>query len=170
MSLITPDIGLIFWMVLIFGILFVILAKFGFPAIVGMVGKRTDGIRKALRDAEEAEERMRGLSQEQQALIEKTHSEQYQMLREASAEKERIISQAAGQAKAEADKILAQAREEIAVEKDRAVKDIRAQVAMLSVDIAEKVLRREMADEAAQRKYAESLADKLAESQVGIKS
>jgi F-type H+-transporting ATPase subunit b len=161
MSLVTPDIGLVFWMVLVFGLLFFILAKAGFPAVTNMVEKRTEGIRKALRDAEVAEEKVRGLAREQEELIEKTRAEQLKMLQEASAEKERIIAEAKVQAGEEASKILSAARDQIALERDNAVRDIRRQVADLSVAVAEKVLRRELDRQGGQQAYAEKLADEL---------
>ncbi len=164
MSLVTPDIGLIFWMVLVFGLLFFILAKVGLPTVTNMVEKRTDGIRKALKDAQVAEERMHGLAREQKELIDKTRAEQLKMLQEASAEKERIIAEAKVQAGEEALKILSAARAEIALERDNAVRDIRRQVADLSVAIAEKVLRRELDAQGGQQEYAEKLAGELTDS------
>ena len=84
MNLITPDTGLLFWMVLIFGIVFFILAKWGFPAITGMVDKRNEHISESLRLADEARERMSHLAEEQKALIAETKAEQSRILKEAA--------------------------------------------------------------------------------------
>ena len=76
MNLITPDAGLLFWMVLIFGIVFFLLAKFGFPVITEMVEKRSRYIGESLKLAQEAEERMKNFAAEQQAMLEDTRNEQ----------------------------------------------------------------------------------------------
>lgn len=141
MSLITPDFGLIFWMTLIFGVLFFLLLKFGFPLITGMVDKRADRIEESLRKADEAEKRLSGLAQEQAELIEKARQEQNRILKEASAAREEIIARAKTQADEEAAKILTKAKTEIAAERESALRDIRREVAMLSVNVAEKVVR-----------------------------
>ena len=84
MSLITPDFGLLFWMVLIFGIVFFVLAKFGFPVITSMVQKRSDHIAESLRKAQEAQDKLEGLAAEQTKMIEQTRLEQKRILKEAS--------------------------------------------------------------------------------------
>ena len=76
MSLITPDFGLLFWMTLIFGIVFFLLAKFGFPVITGMVDKRRERIEKSIAAAAEAEEKLASLSQEHARMVEQTRLEQ----------------------------------------------------------------------------------------------
>ena len=108
MSLITPDFGLLFWMTLIFGIVFFILAKFGFPVITDMVRKRQERIEQSLADAREIEARMASWKVEQAQMLEATRKEQSQMLREATETKARIVADAKAQAQAEADKILAE--------------------------------------------------------------
>lgn len=159
MSLVTPDTGLLFWMVLIFGIVFFILAKFGFPIITGMVDKRNSRIQDSLREAREIEQRMADILKEQQTIIEQARKEQASILREASEAKKNIIEQARVQADDEARKIVAEARTQIAVEKESAMRDIRRQAALLSVSIAEKVLRSKLSSEEYQLEYLERLAD-----------
>ena len=88
MSLITPDFGLIFWMVIIFGVLFFILTKFGFPIITGMVDKRAERITESIRKADEAEAKLAGLADEQQALIARARLEQSRILKEAAETRE----------------------------------------------------------------------------------
>lgn len=144
MSLITPDFGLIFWMTLIFGVLFFVLAKFGFPMITGAVNKRAARIEESLRKAEEAEKRLESLSVEQAALIESARQEQNRILKEAMASRDEIIESAKARADDEAAKILSKARTEIQAERESALRDIRREVALLSIGVAEKVVREKL--------------------------
>jgi len=144
MSLITPDFGLFFWMTLIFAIVLFILAKFGFPMVTGMVDKRSERINESLRLAKEAEERIAEISQEQKKLIDEATKEQARILKEATDERAKIIAQAKVDASQEAANLIAMAKTEIEAEKESAMRDIRRQVAMLSVDIAEKIVRKDL--------------------------
>ena len=166
MSLITPDFGLLFWMTLIFGIVFFILAKFGFPVLTDMVRKRQERIEKSLVDAREIEARMATWKVEQAQMLEATRKEQAQMLREATETKARIVSDAKAQAKAEADKLLAEAQARIEAEKESALRDVRKEIALLSVQVAEKVLRNELSDEGSQRAFIDKLVDEASEAQL----
>lgn len=157
MSLITPDFGLVFWMVVIFGIVFLILSKVGFPIISGMVEKRTDHINQSLKAADEARESLAGLSEQQKKMIEETRRQQADILSEAARTREEIIAGAREKAQNEADKIVLDARERMAAERENTLRDISSQVALLSVDVAEKVLRENLADTASQN----ALIDKL---------
>lgn len=102
MSLITPDFGLLVWMTLIFGIVFFVLAKWGFPMITGSVEKRAQRIGESIKAAKEAEERLRNLAEEQSRMIEEARQEQSRILKEASASRDSIVEQAKDQARAEA--------------------------------------------------------------------
>lgn len=157
MSLITPDFGLLVWMTLIFGIVFFILAKFGFPAITGMVEKRGVRIEESLRKAEEAEKRLSDLAAEQERMTEEFKLERSRMLKEASEMKEKVIAQAQAQASEEAAKILAHARTEIEAERASAYRDLCNKISVISMEVAEKILRKELdkSDEQA------ALVDKL---------
>ena len=159
MNLVTPDFGLLFWMVVIFGIVFFLLAKFGFPIITDMVDKRSARIAQSLKDADEIEARMAAWKQEQAQMLETARKEQSAILREASLTKAQIVADAKAQAKAEADKILAQARTEIAAEKESALRDVRKEVALLSVQVAEKILRHELSESGSQRAFIDALVD-----------
>ena len=164
MNLVTPDSGLLFWMVLIFGIVFFLLWKFGFPIITDMVEKRTRHIDESLKLAQEAEARVRNIAAEQNALVEKARSEQNRIIKEASVMKEQILQQAREQAREETAQILQKARTEIAAEKESALRDIRKEVAMLSLEVAEKVVRKELSTDAAQTAYVDSLVNELMDS------
>lgn len=162
MSLFTPDAGLLFWMVLIFGIVFFILAKFGFPIITDMVDKRNIRIRDSLREAGEIEAEMADALKKRQEIVEQARKEQSDILKDAAEAKKNIIDQARVQAEDEARKIVEEARTRIAVEKEMAMRDIRRQTAMLSVSIAEKLLRSKLSSEDFQLEYLERLADEAA--------
>ena len=159
MNLITPDTGLLFWMVLIFGIVFFILAKWGFPAITGMVDKRNEHISESLRLADEAQARMSRLAEEQEKLIAETRQEQGRILKEAAQARSEILAQAREDAQAQTAGMLSKAREQIANEREQALRDIRRQVAVLSVDVAEKVLRARLESDAEQQKLIDRYVD-----------
>ena len=150
MSLITPDFGLLVWMVLIFGIVFFVLAKWGFPMITGMVDKRSDRIEQSIAKAREAEKSLSELSYRQEQLIEETRKEQARILKEATEARDQLLAAAQEQARDEASQLIQQARTQIAVEKESALRDIRSEVARLSVEVAEKVLRENLSSEEAQ--------------------
>ena len=164
MSLITPDFGLLVWMTLIFGIVFFVLAKWGFPMITDSVQKRADRINESIRKAREAEERLKNLSSEQNELIEKARKEQAAILKEAAASRDTLIEQAKVQARDEAAKILEQARTQIAAETDSALRDVRKEVAVLSVAVAEKVLRKDLDSDPGRDELLGRLVDELSSS------
>lgn len=164
MSLITPDFGLIFWMTLIFAIVFFILAKFGFPIITGMVEKRNERITQSLQLAKEAEKRLDEIAVQQANLLEEMRAEQNRLIQEAAHSRDTIIAQAHEQAQAEADKVMEHAREQIASDREAALNDIRAQVAAFSMEVAEKVIRKNLSEDAAQVELINSLVDELVKS------
>ena len=161
MSLITPDFGLLVWMTLIFGIVFFVLAKWGFPMITDSVRQRADRINESIKQAKEAEERLRNLASEQAAIIEETKKEQTRILKETASARDAMVEQAKAQAQDEASKILEQARIQISTEKESAVRDIRKEVALISVSVAEKVLRKDLDTDAGRRELVGKLVDEL---------
>jgi F-type H+-transporting ATPase subunit b len=168
MNLVTPDSGLLFWMVVIFGLVFFLLWKFGFPVITEMVEKRNTTIEKSLKDAHEIEARMGQMVEEHARMLDEARKEQSAILKEASETKARILAEAKEQARAEADKILADARTQIAAEKESALRDVRKEVALLSVSIAEKILRKDLSVDEAQREYIDKMVDET--TRAGINS
>ena len=166
MSLVTPEFGLLFWMVVIFGIVFFLLAKFGFPIITDMVDERSAKIAKSLKDADEIEARMAAWKVEQAQMLEDARKQQAVILKEATETKARIVADAKAQAKAEADKLLAEAKTQIAAEKESALRDVRKEIALLSVQVAEKVLRNELSEEGSQRALIDKLVDEASEAQI----
>ena len=166
MSLVTPDFGLLFWMVVIFGIVFFLLAKFGFPVITKAVQSRSDHIADSLKAADEAQARLAGLADEQAKMIEETRLEQSRILKEASESRERIIAQAHEEAAAEAAKLLEHAKVEIAAERESAIRDIRRQVAMISVEVAEKIVRKDLDEGDGQLALLDRLVDEAEKAQM----
>ncbi|MBR5175241.1 MAG: F0F1 ATP synthase subunit B [Bacteroidales bacterium] len=164
MSLITPDFGLLVWMTLIFGIVFFVLAKWGFPMITDSVQKRADRINESIAKAREAEEKLRNLASEQEALVEKARKEQATILKEAASSRDAMIEQAKVQARDEAAKILDQAKVQIAAEKESALRDVRKEVAVLSVAVAEKVLRKDLENDASRDELLGRLVEELSSS------
>ena len=161
MDLMIPDSGLLFWMTIIFLLVFFILAKFGFPIITGMVEKRSRRINDSLEAARIAEEALTNLQQEQERIVVETRAEQARLMQEAAAERDRMIVQAQEQARAEAQKIMDDARVRIQEEKEIAMKEVRREVALLSLEIAEKVVRKELSSDASQKELVDKLVDRL---------
>lgn len=157
MNLMLPDSGLIFWMTVIFAIVFFILAKFGFPIITGMVDRRTKRIDDAIAAARKAEESLAGLAKEQERLIAEAKAEQARILQEASAQRDSMIAKAQEEARDEAVKIMDEAKIRIREEKEAALRDVRKEVAVLSLSIAEKVVKKELSSDKQQLEYIDRL-------------
>ena len=159
MSLITPDFGLIFWMVIIFGVVFFILARFGFPVITRMVQKRSDHIADSLRAADQAQAQLSELAARQEELLAETRQQQARILQEATRTRDSIVAQAKEQALKESAAILEQTRREVAMEKQAAINEIKSQVAAISMEVAEKVVRKNLGQNSEQ----DALLDRLVE-------
>ena len=152
MSLLNPDSALIIWMLIAFGIVFFVLARYGFPVIVGMVEKRKQYIDESLLAAREANERLVHIKEESESILAKAHEEQANILKEAVETRQRIINEAKDKAQSEGGKLLEKAREEIQKEKEDAE---------LSVGIAEKILRKDLDNEQKQNGMIERLLDEV---------
>ena len=161
MSLLLPDSGLLFWMFLSFGIVFVVLAKYGFPIIVKMVEGRKTYIDQSLEVAREANAQLSKLKEQGEALVVAANKEQGRILKEAMQERDKIIHEARKQAEAAAQKELDEVKKHIQIEKDEAIRDIRRQVAILSVDIAEKVIRKNLDDKREQMEMIDRMLDEV---------
>ena len=161
MNLLLPDSGLLFWMTIIFAIVFFVLAKFGFPVITGMVEKRRARINDAIEAAAKAENAIEHLNQEQERIIAQTRDEQARLMKEAAAERDRMIAAAREQARQEAQKIMDEAKVRIAEEKEDALRDMRREVSLLSLSIAEQVIRKELKSDEGQRQLVDKLVDEM---------
>ena len=142
MGLLTPDSGLLFWMVVCFGVVFFILAKYAFPVIINAVDKRKKYIDSSLEAARQANEQLQQAKTEVESLLAEARRQQTAILKEAAATRDQIIADARSRAREEARKALDETRQQIAAEKESAINDIRRQVAVLSVEVAEKILRK----------------------------
>lgn len=151
-------------MVLIFSIVFFILAKFGFPVIINMVDSRKAYIDQSLEAARQANEQLAGVKQETEKLLAQAHEEQGRILSEASATRDRILKDAQSRAISEGQRLMDEMKKQLETEKESAIRDIRRQVAVLSVSIAEKVMRNKLADEDEQLKLIDSMLDEMIES------
>lgn len=150
-------------MLIVFGIVFFILARYGFPAIVAMLDERKRLIDESVQSAKEANERLVAINAESEAILKSARDEQARLLREATAMREELIKEARERAGKEGEKMLAETRRVIEMEKEEAVRDIRRQVAELSVEVAQKILRRELSDENKQRSVIEALINETVE-------
>ena len=164
MELLTPDFGTFFWMLVSFIIVFIILAKFGFPALVNMVNERKQFIDESLKSAREANERLSHIKEESESILVEARKEQARILKEAMETRSQIVNEAKEKAKAEGGRLLEEARKQIQKEKDDAIRDIRKQVAELSVEVAEKVLRKQLSSEVEQNGMIERLLDEVSDS------
>lgn len=163
MNLLLPESGLLFWMTIIFAIVFFLLAKFGFPVITGMVEKRNQRINDSLEAARVAEEAIAHLTQEKERILEETRQEQSRLMKEAAAERERVLEQAQIQAREEADRILQAASLRLQEEKEAAMKELRNEVAVISMAIAEKAIRKELSSDKGQVELIDRLIDKMSD-------
>ncbi len=161
MNLLLPDSGLIFWMTIIFAIVFFVLAKFGFPIITGMVDKRTKRIDDAISAARKAEESLAGVVQEQERLMAEARAEHTRILQEAASKRDAMIAKAQDEAREEAAKILDEAKKRIQEEKEAALRDVRREVAVISVAIAEKIVRKELSTDEGQMELIDRMIDDI---------
>lgn len=161
MDLLIPSTGLLFWMSLTFLVVLGILWKWGFPAIVNMINDRKAFIDESLRKAHEANEKLAGIQEESESILQQAREKQALILKDAAATRESMISQAQDKARVESARLLADAKTEIESEKQQAIKEIRAQVAELSVLIAEKVVRQKLSSDKEQNELINRLLDDM---------
>jgi len=161
MSLLTPDSGLLFWMLLSFGVVFVVLAKYGFPVITKMVENRQAYINQSLEVAKEANAQLVELKAKGDEIVANASKEQGRILREAMQERDKIIVEARKHADLAAQKELEDVKLRIQQEKEEAIRDIRRQVAALSVDIAEKIVRKELDQSQQQMDMIDRMLDEV---------
>ena len=157
MELLNPGFGLVFWMLISFFTLLIILRKYAWKPILNSVKKREESITNALESAKEAEKKLTDLKSENEALLAQARKERDIILKEAREAKEKIIGDAKGIAQEEANRLVTTARENITNEKMKAITELRNQVAILSLEIAEKILKEKMTDNAKQTEVMENL-------------
>lgn len=163
-SILTPDFGLLCWMLLSFLIVFFLMVKFGFPVITKMVEERKNYIDESLQKAHEANERLAGIQQESERILNEARARQSEILSQAKATGDSIVREAREKAQNEGAKLLLDAKAQIAAEKENALRDIRQTVAELSISIAEKVVRQRLSNDAEQQKFVEQMLDEVCKS------
>ena len=144
-------------MLLGFLLVLLILAKVGWPMIMGAVDKRNQHISDSLLEAQEAHDALAGIEAAKEKAIAESHAEQIRIMNESQELKKQLVEEARNEARAEAEKIVADARQKIKKEQEEAMSEIKAEVISLSVDIAEKLLQRELSDKDRQSRYVEEL-------------
>ncbi|MGE0634938.1 MAG: F0F1 ATP synthase subunit B [Bacteroidia bacterium] len=157
MELVKPAFGLIFWMFVSFALILFLLKKFAWKPILEMLDEREKTISDALNSAQKAKEEMAALRAGNEKLLQEARNERDNLLKEAREAKEMIINEAKVKATEASDKILASARENISNEKMAAITELKNYVAALSIEIAEKVLKQELADPNKQKELVQSL-------------
>ena len=160
-SILTPDLGLLCWMLFAFLVVLFFLVRFGFPAITNTVEKRKQYIDESLAKAHEASERLLHIKQEGETLLQEAREQQAKIMKEAAETRDAIVEKAEEKARQESARIIAEAKQQIAFEKQEAIRDIRSQVAELSVNIAEKILREELSSDKAQQANIDRLLDEV---------
>jgi F-type H+-transporting ATPase subunit b len=148
-------------MLLAFLVVFGVLAKFGFPAIINMVDERNKYIDESLRKAHEAQERLANIEKEGESILQEAREKQALILKEAAATRDAMVEKAQEKARAEGARLMDEAKAAIEQEKKAAIADIRQQVAALSVDIAEKVLKQNLKDDKSQMDLIDRMLDEV---------
>jgi F-type H+-transporting ATPase subunit b len=156
MQIVTPELGLIFWQLVIFLLVLFLLAKFAWKPILTALSEREEGIESALRLADQAKLEMQQLKAGNEKLLAEARLERDKMMQEAQNMANQHRESEKARATAEANQIIQRAREEIQTEKNAALAEVKNTAAKLSLDIAERILRRELTDPAAQTQLVES--------------
>ena len=155
--LVVPSTGIIIWTAVSFAILLFLLKKFAWKPILAAVNAREESISNALNSAEEAKKEMANLTSANEKLLKEAREERDLMLKDARETKAQIVAQAKEKAVEEGDKLIATAKEVIETEKKAAVAEIKNQVAVLSIDIAEKIVKGELSTDEKQKSLVNDL-------------
>ncbi len=161
MDLLTPGVGLIFWQLLIFGILFLFLSKYAWGPITKSLKEREKFISDSIKSAEKAEKELEKLNDKNKELVKEARKEREKILLEAKSISNSIKNTAKEEASKIADKMIDDAKKMIEGEKVSAIKEVKVLVASLSLDIAEKVIQKNLKNESSQQKLVSDLIDKI---------
>jgi len=161
MDLITPSVGLIFWTAVVFIILLVLLRSLAWKPILSAVKDREQSIEDALNAAKKAKEEMALLNAQNEKILKEARAERDAILKEAREMKENIINEAKNSATVEANKLIENAKAAIQNEKASAMADIKNQVGQLSIEIAERILTKELSDKSAQESLVNDVIDQV---------
>ena len=161
MGLVTPDYGLLFWMLLSFSIILFVLKKFAWKPILQGLKNREDSISKALRQAEEARAELAKIQEYSLELAEKARIEREKDFQEAKIFREKLIEEAKEEARLESQKMLEKARDAIKQEKELAKKELYVTVTSLAIELSEKILRKQFSEKEKQREYINELLKEM---------
>ncbi|MDE6296967.1 MAG: F0F1 ATP synthase subunit B [Muribaculaceae bacterium] len=161
MELFTPDFGLVFWMFVAFILLFLVLAKWGWPVIIKSMENRANTIDQGVEDARKAKEQLDNARDEAKKYVEEAQAKQAEMLREAAKMKTEIIEQAKHEASEAARREMEAAKLSIEQARKEAELQFRNEVGKFSIDIAEKMVRDRMNNDAAQKQLVDKLLDEI---------
>lgn len=157
MELVKPDLGLVFWMTVSFLIVVFIMRKFAWGPILSSLKERETSIEDALNSAKKAKEEVANMKAENERILQEARNERDVLLREARDTKDSIINEARTRAQAEGDRMINIARETIQNEKMAAITELKNQVATLSIEIAEKVIRQQLANDEKQKALVQEM-------------
>ncbi len=161
MNLLTPALGLFVWTLVAFLIVLFILKKFAWKPILKMLNERETGIADSIAAAEKVKEEMQQMKAQNETLLIQAREERTQLLKEAKEAKDRIIAEAKDQAKAEANKIMDDTRLQIERQKNAAMTEVKNEIGNLAVEVAEKILRKQLTGQAEQQGFVKMLAEEI---------
>lgn len=161
MKLVTPDFGLIFWMSLTFLTVLFLLSKFAWKPIMKMISEREKNIEEALQSAERAKNEMAKLQSNNEQLLREAQKERDELLKSAREAREQMILEAKSKANEEAARMIALAKEAIYNERMAAITELKNQVARLSLEVAEKLIKKQLSSDASQQELANKMIDDI---------
>lgn len=161
MDLVTPEIGLVFWTSLVFIIVLIILRRVAWKPILTAVSEREESIENALSSAEKAREEVANMKADNERILNEARAERDAILKEAREMKDSIVTEAKAKATEEGDKMITAAQEAIHNQKQAAITELKNQVAALSIEIAEKILRQQLADKDSQKEMVDKMLKEI---------
>lgn len=159
MELVTPDFGLLFWQILTFAVVLFVLSKFAWKPIISGLKEREEGIEKAISEARLAREEIAGLKSDNEKLLAEARRERDKMLQEAQHTANHLVEEAKERASKETNAMIAAAREEIEISKEAAIAELKNYLAETSLDIATKILQKNLASDQAQQQLVKELIE-----------
>lgn len=161
MDLVTPEIGLVFWTSLVFIIVLIILRRVAWKPILTAVSEREESIENALSSAEKAREEVANMKADNERILNEARAERDAILKEAREMKDSIVAEAKAKATEEGDKMITAAQEAIHNQKQAAITELKNQVAALSIEIAEKILRQQLANKDSQKEMVDKMLKEI---------
>lgn len=161
MDLLTPELGLFVWTLLAFLIVFLILKKFAWKPILSSLNEREKGIADSIAAADRVKKEMAAMQNENEQLMQAAREERSAMLKEAKDMRDKIVNEAKDQAKVEAAKITADSLAQIQQQKMAAMTEMKNQIGIMAVEVAEKILRKQLGNSESQADFTKQLVDNI---------